>query len=105
MNLLDEFDHYFNEPECYGLRSERLYWLLEADQPRRFEIVENWLKWAYIKGAEQGYQHSLSLIENYYKTQEPSASKPELAALEVASALIQVAGTNALTAAEKELNG
>lgn len=104
MNLLDEFDHYFNEPECYGLRSERLYFLLGADQ-ERFRIVENWLKWAYIKGAEQGYQHSLSLIENYYKTQEPSASKPELAALEVASALIQVAGTNALTAAEKELNG
>lgn len=89
MKILQGFELYFNEPEEYGLRSERLYWLLEAQQPRRFEIVENWMKWAFIQGARHGYQHSLDLCKQFASDMEP---------------IIHVAATKQIQEAERELN-
>ena len=45
-----DFEHWFNEPEPYGLRSERFYELLNNthDPQRRFEIAEMWLLAAWL---------------------------------------------------------
>jgi hypothetical protein len=50
-----EFDRWFNQPEAYGLRSERFYDLLNntPDQQQRFEIAELWLLAAWLAGKEQ----------------------------------------------------
>ena len=43
------FDDWFNEPELYGVRSERLHAILE---PKQWDVVEKWLTAAYYHGRE-----------------------------------------------------
>jgi hypothetical protein len=49
-----DFEYWFNEPEPYGLRSERFYDLLNNthDPQRRFEIAQQWLWAAWQAGKE-----------------------------------------------------
>jgi hypothetical protein len=49
-----DFEYWFNQPESYGLRSERFYDLLNNthDPQRRFEIAEQWLLAAWLAGKE-----------------------------------------------------
>ena len=49
-----EFDRWFNQPEPYGLRSERLYHLVNnsTDPLKQFEIIELWLLAAWLAGKE-----------------------------------------------------
>ena len=49
MKPMKNFDDWFNEQELYGLRSERLYAMLETHQ---WDVVVKWLKAAYNQGRE-----------------------------------------------------
>lgn len=54
-NLESEFDKYFNAPEGYGLRSERLYLLLGLDQ-EKFALLTKWMRYTFQQGVELGYK-------------------------------------------------
>lgn len=62
INLLDEFDKYFDQPECYGLRSERLYLELGLSN-EKFAIVREWMAYTFLQGARTGYQHSYDIVK------------------------------------------
>lgn len=50
-----DFDSWFNQLESYGLRSERLFYLLanEHDELKRFEIITRWMQAAFESGSKQ----------------------------------------------------
>lgn len=55
----DEFDKFFNEPESYGLRSERFYHLLNIE-PEKFQLVVKWMRYTFQAGVETGYKKALN---------------------------------------------
>ena len=52
---MTKFDAWFHELEHFGLRSERLFYDLDCDA-KKFEIVKEWLKAAYLVGKEESDQ-------------------------------------------------
>ena len=52
----DNFSGWFDEPENYGLRSERFFSQLEHthDLTERNKLIENWLRAAFNTGYESG---------------------------------------------------
>ena len=54
-----EFDRWFNEPESYGLRSERFYDLVNntADPQKRFEIITQWMTAAFDAGRHPEHRY------------------------------------------------
>jgi hypothetical protein len=51
-----DFDRWFNEPESYGLRSERLFYLLQnqPDELERFKLITRWMRAAFEYGRNSG---------------------------------------------------
>jgi hypothetical protein len=47
----ENFKHWFDEPEDYGLRSERFYYFVN-DQDK-YANIERWIKAAFDAGREQ----------------------------------------------------
>lgn len=47
-----EFTHWFNELECYGLRSERFFDLInnEKDVLKRFQHITKWMEASFDMG-------------------------------------------------------
>ena len=53
MVIYETFEHWFDEIENYGFRSERFFQHLEAiidDEPRRTEFITNWMRAAFEAG-------------------------------------------------------
>ena len=48
----ENFERWFDEPEDYGLRSERFFDILPYDQ-RVNELVERWIRAAFEAGREE----------------------------------------------------
>jgi hypothetical protein len=57
MVVYETFEHWFDETEGYGFRSERFFQHLEAiidDEPRRSEFITNWMRAAFEAGRNPG---------------------------------------------------
>ena len=58
----ESFDNWFNEPEGFGLRSERLFDLAENDwklSEKQKNVLVVWLKAAYYSGQVEGMKQCL----------------------------------------------
>ena len=75
----EKFKEYFNELEGFGLRSERFYNECEAGMLREKRIIE-WLKAAYMQGAQDMAQDTLDTLGDYacaVSGCKPEVLKPE----------------------------
>lgn len=92
---MDKFDEWFNEPQGFSLRSERLYEL--APDQHTFERIKVWLRAAFESGMHTGFESSLEFLEQY-RTNKASlnASPQELNTIDNCSTLIKVNGTRIL---------
>jgi len=47
----ETFERWFDEPESYGLKSERFYYIV--NDPDKYANIERWLQAAFDAGREQ----------------------------------------------------
>jgi hypothetical protein len=64
INLDEKFNEYFNELECYSLRSMRFYEECEAGIMRETRILE-WIKAAYMRGCKDMAKDTLDTLGDY----------------------------------------
>lgn len=48
----ENFERWWDEPECYGLKSERFFDMLPKDY-RTNELIERWIQAAFDAGREE----------------------------------------------------
>ena len=67
IDLKEKFQQYFNEPEGFGLRSERFYDSMEAfsNKPALAASMKLWLEAAFIQGARIMAQDTVDTLRDY----------------------------------------